>query len=101
MAWARPPPTLARDLGELIRAARLAHGDTQIGLAEKLGVKQSMIANVEGGRYVLNTHRLLVVCDLYSITPNELFGSGSQYLYVGAQSPRAYGRQSTVRKARA
>jgi transcriptional regulator with XRE-family HTH domain len=80
MAWARPPPRLAKDLGELIRAARLAHGDTQKELAEELGVKQSMIANVEGGRYVLNTHRLLVVCDLYSITPNELLAQTAKTL---------------------
>jgi len=80
MTWARPPPRLAKDLGELIRAARVAHGDTQQELAEKLGVKRSMITHVEGGRYVLNTHRLLVVCDLYSITPNELFASSGRYL---------------------
>lgn len=61
------------DIGEKIRAARIAKGMTQEELGEILGVQKSAIAKYENGRIVnIKRSTLKKISDVLGIRPSEL-----------------------------
>ncbi len=61
------------DIGEKIRAARLAKGMTQEELGEILGVQKSAVAKYENGRIVnIKRSTLKKISDVLGIRPSEL-----------------------------
>ena len=61
------------DIGEKIRAARLAKGMTQEDLGKILGVQKSAIAKYENGRIVnIKRSTLKKISDVLGIRPSEL-----------------------------
>lgn len=61
------------NIGEKIRAARLAKGMTQEELGEILGVQKSAIAKYENGRIVnIKRSTLKKISDVLGIRPSEL-----------------------------
>lgn len=63
------------DIGEKIRAARLAKGMTQEELGDILGVQKSAIAKYESGRVVnIKRSTLKKISEILGIRPAELIG---------------------------
>ena len=61
------------DIGEKIRAARIAKGMTQEELGEILGVQKSAIAKYENGRIVnIKRSTLKKISEVLGIRPSEL-----------------------------
>lgn len=61
------------DIGEKIKAARIAKGMTQEELGEILGVQRSAIAKYENGRVVnIKRSTLKKISDVLGIRPSEL-----------------------------
>jgi transcriptional regulator with XRE-family HTH domain len=61
------------NIGEKIRAARLAKGMTQEELGEILGVQKSAVAKYESGRIVnIKRSNLKKISDVLGIRPSEL-----------------------------
>ena len=52
-----------RDLGANVRAARVAAGLTQEGLADKVGVTRGSIANLERGAQAPTAYRLITIAE--------------------------------------
>lgn len=65
---------LARTLAGRVRRLRVEHGDRQVDLADRLGLGQEMISNVEHGKNLLSVEGLVRLCELYAVTPNYLLG---------------------------
>ena len=63
----------AKQIGENLRIARKSKGLTQKEVAEKLFMTQQQYSRFENGVFELNYDQILFLCDLYEITPNELF----------------------------
>ena len=55
-----------------IKRYRLKNGYTQTMLAEKIGVKQSTIANYENGRNLPSTKHLLRLAKVFKVTVEDL-----------------------------
>jgi transcriptional regulator with XRE-family HTH domain len=63
------------EIGEKIRAARIAKGMTQEALGELLGVQKSAIAKYESGRVVnIKRSTLKKISDILGLRPSELIG---------------------------
>ena len=60
-------------VGHIQRARSLA-GYNQTAVAKYLGKKQPSISNWEKGRNLPNLKDIIIMCDLFSVTPNQLFG---------------------------
>lgn len=58
-------------IGEKIRALRELKGDTQSELAEKAGLSQSQISDIEKS-VDANTEKIRAICRAYKIKPFEL-----------------------------
>ncbi len=63
----------AKKIGNNLKEARKFKGLTQKEVAEKLGMKQQQYSRFENGVFELNYHQILFLCELYEISPNELF----------------------------
>lgn len=63
----------AKKIGENLKEARKFKGLTQKEVAEKLHMTQQQYSRFENGVFELNYHLILTLCELYEITPNELF----------------------------
>ena len=63
-----------RQLGKRIKMARFLSSQSQSDLAEKIGVSQSTISNIECGREIPRVDRLLQIADILAISFSELIG---------------------------
>ncbi len=60
-------------IGKNLKQARKDVGMTQNEVAKKLKMTQQQYSRFENGIFQLNYEQILFLCDLYDITPNELF----------------------------
>jgi transcriptional regulator with XRE-family HTH domain len=65
---------VAKKIGDNLKQARKDKGFTQMEVARKLCMTQQQYSRFENGVYELNYEQILFLCELYEITPNELFG---------------------------
>lgn len=61
-------------LNENIKNFRTFRNITQQDLAEKLGKSKSVISNWERGENSPNPEEVEVMCKLFNVTPNEIYG---------------------------
>ena len=66
--------TIAKTVGENLKAARRAKGLTQKELAGELNKYQSDYSEYETGKVQLDYEKIVYLCERLDITPNELFG---------------------------
>ena len=66
--------TIAKMVGENLKAARRAKGLTQKELASELNKYQSDYSEYETGKVQLDYEKIVYLCERLDITPNELFG---------------------------
>lgn len=66
--------TIAKTVGENLKAARRAKGLTQKELASELNKYQSDYSEYETGKVQLDYEKIVYLCERLDITPNELFG---------------------------
>ena len=62
------------DIGKSIAKARKAAGFSQVELAEKLGVPQQHVSKWETISAGISTENLVKICDILSISSDELLG---------------------------
>ena len=63
----------AKIIGKNLKEARKFKQLTQKEVAEILHMTQQQYSRFENGVFELNYDQILKLCDLYEITPNELF----------------------------
>lgn len=64
---------LAKAVGDNVKAARKSVGLTQRESAQKMGMTQQQYSRFENGVFELNYAQLLEICDMYGISPNDIF----------------------------
>ena len=64
---------VAEKVGSNLKQARKDAGFTQKQVAEKFNMTQQQYSRFENGVFELNYTQILELCELYGITPNELF----------------------------
>jgi len=64
---------IAKKIGENIKIARKDKGLTQKEVALILKMTQQQYSRFENGVFELNYYQILKICELFDITPNELF----------------------------
>lgn len=74
--WATRPGDreVARMLGQRVRAYRYASGLTQHQLGALLGAEQPWVSDLERGRMIPCTERLVILGDLLGLSVGELAG---------------------------
>lgn len=65
---------IAKIVGENLKAARKAKGFTQAQIAKKLNKYQPDYSEYENGIIELDYQKIVYLCNLLDITPNDLFG---------------------------
>lgn len=70
---------LAVCIGKNLKEARRFKNLTQKEVAVKLGMTQQQYSRFENGKFELNYAQILLLCELYEITPNELFTIDKRY----------------------
>lgn len=60
-------------IGNNLKQARKDKGLTQKAVAEQLYMTQQQYSRFENGVFELNYSQILTLCNLYEITPNDLF----------------------------
>ena len=60
-------------VGKRLKESRKAVGKTQKDVAQLLHMTQQQYSRFENGIFELNYTQILELCDLYNITPNDLF----------------------------
>ena len=68
---------IAKSIGKNLAAGRKAKGLTQNEVAAVLHMTQQQYSRFENGVFELNYSLILKLCNLYEITPNELFSIDS------------------------
>ena len=63
----------AKKIGNNLKEARKFKNFTQKEVAAKLGMTQQQYSRFENGIFELNHTQIISLCQLYEITPNELF----------------------------
>ncbi len=71
--------TVAQQVGENLRSARKAKGMTQQKVAETMNKYQSDYSDYERGLIQLDYEKIIFLCNLFEITPNDLFDMSSNY----------------------
>ena len=66
--------SLKQSLGARLKQARTDKHMTQKEVAEKLGMLQPAYARYESGKTELDYEKLVFLCNLFEITPNDLYG---------------------------
>ena len=61
-------------LGQRLKELRAEKKLTQKEVAEKLGMLQPAYARYESGKTELDYEKLVFLCNLFEITPNDLYG---------------------------
>lgn len=64
---------IAKIIGSNLKQSRKYKGLTQSDVAKTLNMTQQQYSRFENGVYELNYQQIITLCDLYEITPNELF----------------------------
>ncbi len=64
---------IAETIGRNLKQARKDKGLTQKEVAYKFNMTQQQYSRFENGVYELNYSQILELCELYDITPNDLF----------------------------
>lgn len=64
---------ISKKIGENLKQARRDKGLSQREVAERFGMTQQQYSRFENGIFELNYKQILDFCELYGITPNELF----------------------------
>lgn len=64
----------AERIGKHLRAARKQHHMKQAAVAEALGMTTNSYSNIERGVERPNLQRIVELCVLYQLTPNDLLG---------------------------
>lgn len=64
---------VAKLVGENLKEARKFKGYTQSQVAAILHMTQQQYSRFENGVFELNYEQILTLCNLYEISPNELF----------------------------
>lgn len=64
---------LSKKIGGNIKQARKDKGYTQKEVGAILHMTQQQYSRFENGVFELNYEQILKICELYEITPNELF----------------------------
>lgn len=64
---------LAKIIGNNLKEARKDKGYTQKEVASLLRMTQQQYSRFENGVFELNYEQILRLCELYEITPNDLF----------------------------
>ncbi len=65
---------IAKIVGENLKAARKAKGFTQAQMAKELNKYQPDYSEYENGIIELDYQKIVYLCNLLDITPNDLFG---------------------------
>ncbi|MBO4939628.1 MAG: helix-turn-helix transcriptional regulator [Clostridia bacterium] len=63
----------AKIIGQNLKEARKFKGLTQKEVASIMHMTQQQYSRFETGTFELNYKQILSLCELYEITPNELF----------------------------
>lgn len=64
---------VAKLIGKNLKSARRYKGLTQSEVAKLLRMTQQQYSRFENGVFELNYEQILYLCNLYDITPSELF----------------------------
>ena len=64
---------ISKKIGDNIKIARKACNMTQTDMANILHMTQQQYSRFENGKYELNYQQIIDICDILSITPNEMF----------------------------
>lgn len=64
---------LAKKVGSVLKEARKFKGLKQKEVANLLKMTQQQYSRFENGVFELNYGQIIELCNLYDITPNELF----------------------------
>lgn len=62
------------NIGENLKRTREAHNMTQAALAEKVGVTQGMVAQIERGTKALSVQLAVAMADVLQCSVTELIG---------------------------
>lgn len=65
---------LSEEIGLRLKQARTDKHMTQQQVAEKLGMRQTSYIRYEKGKIELDYEKLVFLCKLLDITPNDLYG---------------------------
>ena len=64
---------IAKTIGNNLKQARKDKGLTQKQVAEKFKMTQQQYSRFENGVFELNYQQIIQLCELFEISPNELF----------------------------
>ncbi len=64
---------IAKAIGNNLKQARKDKGLTQKEVANKFNMTQQQYSRFENGVFELNYSQILDLCELYDITPSDLF----------------------------
>lgn len=65
---------LKKEIGNRLKAARLAAGYTQANIAKELQMSQQQYSRFENGVIELNYAQIVFLCEKYDISADYLFG---------------------------
>ena len=65
---------ISKIVGENLKTARKAKGFTQSQIAKKLNKYQSDYSEYETGKIQLDYEKIMYLCEILDITPNDLLG---------------------------
>ncbi|MBR4800725.1 MAG: helix-turn-helix transcriptional regulator [Clostridia bacterium] len=65
---------IAKKIGLNLKMARKAKGYTQKEVADIIHMTQQQYSRFENGVFELNYSQILFLCELFDMSPNELFG---------------------------
>jgi transcriptional regulator with XRE-family HTH domain len=57
-----------------IRDFRVKSNMTQLEVSEILEISQGQYSYLENGKSIINARQILILCDLFKCSPNELLG---------------------------
>jgi transcriptional regulator with XRE-family HTH domain len=67
-----------KDIGERVRALRLAQDLTQMQLAKILGTSQTALSETERGNRGLTVQQVVKLSKALKVTPNDILGAGKR-----------------------
>ena len=60
--------------GERLHNVRTEHGETQLALAQALGVGKSQVSEMENGKKTTTAEKIAAICEHYQVSANYLLG---------------------------